>query len=108
MLIGICSTIALAAYAKQQRGYCTASGDISSSDHFTIKSKFSDHCYKISGKDRIERDFCVSPTTPTNWAPGTYFEYADYELRNGYADFTVPGASFKKWENEEAFNESRQ
>lgn len=106
LLFGIISTGLAARATLQQRGFCSVTGDISHSDHFTILNKFSPNCYNIRDKNGVEGRFCISPTTHTDLPNGTYFEYADYELRNGYADFTVPGAWFKKWDSEQAYKEA--
>lgn len=103
MLVGMVLAISLGATSLTERGQCISTGDISHSDHFTVLNKFSSNCYKILSKDKVGYDFCVSPTSKTNWHDGTYIEFADYELRNGYADFTVPGGKFKKWDSEEAY-----
>lgn len=102
------SAFAIMRLAAQQRGYCTPASDISHSDHFTVNAKISANCYQVIGKDGSFYDFCINPTTPTDWQPGTFIEFADYEFRDGYADFTAPGAKYKKWPNQEAYDVSRR
>lgn len=108
MILASCSTFAIMKYSGHQRGLCTPTGDITASTLFTIQKKISPDCYAVIGNDGIKYDFCVNPTTPTDWKPGTFVEFAYYEFRDGYADFTVPGAKFKKWPNQEAYYESRK
>lgn len=106
LLIACAATFAMARHSYQQRGFCTPTGDISHSDGMTVLSKFSPHCYWVRGKDGIDYKFCVNPTTQTDWQPGAFVEIADYEYRNGFADFTVPGGRLKVWE-EGVLHESR-
>lgn len=103
MLVMAVAVLALGAMSLKRRGQCVATGDIAHSDGMTVDYKFSPDCYKMISDDGRKYDFCVNPTTQTNWPKGTYVEFSDYEMRDGYADFTVPKARLKKFENKEAY-----
>ena len=89
MLIGIASTIVLWAYVHQQRGYCTATGDISYSDNMTVATDFrgTNEGYIIN-KFGVKQHICVVPTTTVDWVPGVYIKKAFYEYRNSCMDFS--------------------
>lgn len=106
ILVAVSTALLVGMMANRQRGMCVATGDISHSDGMTVLSKFSPHCYWVKGKDGVTYKFCVNPTTQTDWQPGAFVELADYEYRDGFADFTIPGGRLKVWE-EGVLHESR-
>ncbi len=93
-MISIISVVILVRWAGEQRGYCTATGDFSHSDNMTVLYKMEPNVWKVLGKDGVEYNFKVCPTTPLELQAGEYIENADYEYR-GCADFTSPLARLK-------------
>jgi len=96
MLIGICSVVLLAAYVSKQRGYCSATGDISFSDGMTVATDFRGKTEgDIINKFGVRQHICVSPTVSVDWVPGVYIKKAYYEYRNSCMDFSSKDAWFE-------------
>lgn len=102
------ATFAVMRLSEQQRGYCEPTGDLTHSDNMTVLYKISDQCFMVLGKDAERYRWCVNATTPVNWASGTYISEAEYEYRNGFADFTNPNSKLNVWPSKEAYDESRR
>lgn len=113
MALASAASFAVMHLSGQQKGYCTSTGDIWHSNDFVIEHKISLNCYLVQSKAKgpefgKEYNWCTTPQSDPKFLPGTYVEWANFEMRDGFADFTVPGADYKKWESEEAYVQWKQ